>query len=481
MPLNSFSFVCSFFVFLILLTIVEGIKKFFCKSLLNRIQILLLLGFSCFFILKFDWRFLICTFLITTFCYLMGILIEKQSKKRNKKMYLTIGISVLLLILGYFKYTNFFLDSLTNVIGKSVSVFNILLPVGISFYVFSAIAYLIDIYRKEYPAVQNFIDFALYISFFPKFISGPIIKGREFFPQVRNYRGINSQAFTEGIQIFAFGMFEKTVLADHLNLFVNDVFYSPSAYNTGTVFLAIISYSLQIYFDFTGYSAMATGIAKIVGFDFCSNFNLPYIAKDFSDFWRRWHISLSSWFKDYLYIPLGGSKKGIFRTYLNLMLVMLISGLWHGAGWTFILWGLLHGLMSCLDHFVKSHKIHIPQWISVPLTFIMVSLFWVFFRADSISNGLDVLRAAFTIHSGISQPFTWTFFAIFCLIISTIFAYFHSKEQNTQDKAGHLYINGYYPVLDLSKVKNLTLFFVFCGLILIFGYFGNTVFIYGNF
>ncbi len=226
---------------------------------------------------------------------------------------------------------------------------------------------------------------------------------------------------------------------------------------------------------------MAIGISKILGFDIKANFNLPYIAKNVSDFWKRWHISLSSWFQDYLYIPLGGSRKGKSRTYFNLMVVMLISGLWHGAGWTFIVWGGLHGLSSCIVKAFGKSLDKQGNAVNIVFTFISVTLFWVVFRADNFQNAVDVWTGMFTIHTGISQPFTWSFFAIACLIGATIAAYKHSKKLGLTDKRGRLEINGYYPIMDLSKFWSLVVFFTFCGLTIIMGYFGNTAFIYGAF
>lgn len=304
------------------------------------------------------------------------------------------------------------------------------------------------------------------------------MRGKDFFPQVKKYRGVKLSAFAAGIQIFVFGLFKKIVLADHLGVFVDDVFFAPTAYNTATVILAVISYSLQIYFDFSGYSDMAIGVAKIVGFDFKPNFNFPYIAKGMSDFWKRWHISLSSWFQDYLYIPLGGSRKGELRTYINLIIVMAVSGLWHGAGITFIVWGVLHGISSCVSRVItKCGKAEgkVVDVIRAVVTYIVVALLWVVFRASDFTNAWNVWKGMFTIHDGIFQPYTWTFFALACLVVATIMAIVIAKRD------GEKYVNGYYPILDLSKVIPMAIFFTFCGLTILLGYFGNTAFIYGRF
>lgn len=486
MALNSFNFlVCLAFLFVLML-ILEVIKKLTKSRILSSVQLIALLLFSYSLVFLADWRFGACILFATALTYLLALVMEKAESTRAQKAFLSVGVSALVLMLGYFKYTNFFISGFCALFSVQPSTLNIILPVGISFYTFSAIAYLIDVYRKKYDAAKNIIFFSLYIVFFPKLSSGPIVRGKIFFPQVENYRGIKVKNVCDGIQIFVFGLFKKIVLADHLGVFVNNVYSSPSAYSTATVILAVLSYSLQIYFDFSGYSDMAIGISKMLGFDFERNFNLPYIATSFSDFWRRWHISLSSWFMEYLYFPLGGSIKGTLCTCANLLIVMLISGLWHGAGITFILWGLLYGIASCIEHLLKKknavkNRCPILNSIKAIVIFIVVTIFWIPFRATSLSNMLDVLKGCFTLQHGIWHPYSWTFFALLCLIVSIIFAVIKSKRNGIKDKNGQLYINGYYPLMNLKKFVPLCVFFIFCGLTLILGYFGNTAFIYGAF
>lgn len=279
----------------------------------TKIQLLLLLLASYAFVLYADWRFGLSLFAVTLFTYLDALLIDNfRGREVPRKICLFLGIIVLLSFLGYFKYSGFFLESLGKLINMKFAgerVLHLFLPLGISFYVFSTLAYLVDVYRGEYPAERNFIIFALYIAFFPKLLAGPIVRGRDFMPQIRAYGGLDLAALQTGLQIFVFGFFKKKVLADHLAVFVDDVFHAPVAFSSGTILLAVVSYSLQIYFDFSGYSDMAIGSARMLGFDFKPNFNLPYVSENISDFWGRWHISLSSWFRDYLYIPLGGNRK----------------------------------------------------------------------------------------------------------------------------------------------------------------------------
>ena len=470
MTLNSFHFVVYFAAFVVVLSLLQLVRRKY--EVVGKLQLILLLLFSYFFIYKSSWKFCVCVLAYTCFVYVAGLFAKKN------KVVLATGIIVSILMLGYFKYTNFFISEFGRIFGADTVILNIILPLGISFYTFSGLAYLIDIYRETYPAEKNFLNVALYISFFAKITAGPIIRGKDFFPQVKKYRGVELSAFAVGIQIFVFGLFKKIVLADNLGVFVDDVFFVPTAYNTATVILAVISYSLQIYFDFSGYSDMAIGVAKIVGFDFKPNFNLPYIAKGMSDFWKRWHISLSSWFQDYLYISLGGSRKGEPRTYINLIIVMAISGLWHGAGITFIVWGVLHGISSCISRVITKSGKAVRKGIDVLrtiATYIVVALLWVVFRASDFTNAWNVWKGMFAIHDGIFQPYTWSFFAMACLLISTILAVVKAN------KNGDKYVNGYYPILDLSKTIPLAIFFTFCGLTILLGYFGNTAFIYGRF
>jgi alginate O-acetyltransferase complex protein AlgI len=472
MSLHSFSFLLFFAAIVAVMTALQLARIKLPAA--GALQLWFLLLCSYFFLLKTDWRFCACIAVVTLLTYGLGRRIEKTRSARL----LIGGITALLLFLAYFKYTNFFVNNLRTLLGLDSVTLHIILPLGVSFYIFSALAYLIDVYRGDYPAEKNLMRVAPYIAFFPKLTAGPIVRGRSFFPQVKAYRGIRWDAFKAGIQIFVFGLFKKIVLADHLGVFVDDVFRAPTAFNTGTVVLAAISYSLQIYLDFSGYSDMAIGASKILGFDFEPNFNLPYLSQNVSEFWKRWHISLSSWFRDYLYIPLGGSRKGTARTYLNLMVVMLVSGLWHGAGWTFLAWGALHGIACCAGKAAGKYLKVLGPYGNGIITFVFVTLFWVVFRADNIDTAVQAWTGVFTAHGGISQPYTWSFFAMACVAAATVFAWLHGRKMNHTEKAG---INGYYPVLDLSKFWSLAAFFTFCGLTILMGYFGNTAFIYGAF
>ena len=481
MGLNSFSFIVQMIALTVTMLLLQLLRK---KSdIWKNIQIFLLFLYSYYFIGSVDFRFAVCVAFVTIIAYVSGCIIDSTTRLTSNKHFVAyVGGTALLLILVYFKYTNFFIESFNRVFGMNIGLLKLILPIGISFYSFSALSYLIDVYNCRYKAEKNLLTFGLYMAFFPKITAGPIVRWKEFREQIDEYRGVSLKELSVGIQIFVFGLFKKMVLADHLGVFVDDVFQMPTAFSTGTVILSAISYSLQIYLDFSGYSDMAIGIAKIMGFDFKANFNLPYISRDFSDFWSRWHISLSQWFRDYIYIPLGGNRKGEIKTYANLIIVMMISGLWHGAGWTFILWGMLHGIASCVSRSVKKTIIYREyeggtalRIIEVMITFIVATLFWTIFRAENFTKVSIYLRALFSIHDGIKQPYTWSFFAMLCMIFATVMAFLKAKSD------GLNVVNGYYPMLDLTKIWGLILFFTFCGLTVLLGYYGNTAFIYGGF
>ncbi len=468
MALNNFSFMIFFILVLAVMFILQILRRR--SGSFSNLQKALLLVFSYAFIMLSDWRSCVVIALYSLFVYAVGY----KVKGNRKLLILTIAVSVA--ALAYFKYTNFLLEGVSGLLGISDPVIlRIILPLGISFYIFTGLSYVIDVYRGNWSTEKSVIDVLLYLSFFPKVISGPIVRPHTFFPQAKKYRGLEWKAFRAGIQIFVFGLFKKMVIADHLGVFVDDVFAAPAAYDTVSVIWAVISYSMQIYFDFSGYSDMALGLSKILGFDLEPNFDLPYTADGISDFWKRWHISLSSWLRDYLYFPLGGSRKGKGRTYVNLIIVMTVSGLWHGAGWTFILWGFLHGLLSCLEKIFGKFRSRVPKGIRIVVTYIMVANLWVFFRADSIRNALDVLTGMYTMHTGIFQPYTWTGFAVTVLLIATVMAWRRSHKNSE----GH--VNGYYPILNLGSIWQLALFLFVCGVTVIMGYYGDTAFIYGAF
>ncbi len=400
----------------------------------------------------------------------------------RSKIKFIVGVIAPLASLVVFKYLNFFVTSFCTVfqIINNCSL-KIILPVGISFYTFQSLSYVIDVYRGKQEKEKDFLEYALYISFFPQLVAGPIVLAGRFLPQLKQYRKLKLYNIEIGVQIFLFGLFKKIVLADNLSVFVDDVFRSPQLFNSATIWLAAISYTLQIYLDFSGYSDMAIGCAKCMGFDLCKNFDLPYLSKNISEFWKRWHISLSTWLKDYLYIPLGGNRKGTVRTYVNLLLTMLIGGLWHGSSWTFVAWGGLHGVALCLDKlrmkFFGSKRMvpFIRTCLGILCTDLVVCLLWIFFRAESFSVALSMLQGMFCPQQGIQQMYSWSFVALVLFAAYVFIAYRKSKKADKSDWTA------FYPIFDLSTIKGLLIFFVTLFLTLGLAYVQSNPFIYFQF
>lgn len=428
-----------------------------------------LLAASLFFIVYSDWR---CLFILL----LMGFVTYFTAK--NTK-YIKFGIIFDIAVLCVFKYFNFFIESFPFT-------FRLVMPLGLSFFVFSSIGYLVDVYRGDMECM-SLSESLLYLSYFPKFTSGPILKSKDYVNQIRQRRNINYKGFEEGIEIFVFGLFKKVVLADRLAVFVDQVFDTPKAFGSLTIVFAVISYSLQIYLDFSGYSDMAIGISRMLGIKLPRNFNIPYLSNNVTEFWKRWHISLSDWLMNYLYIPLGGSRKGTARTYVNLMLTMMLGGLWHGSGLNFLIWGALHGLalvihklwMNATHSDKKEHGI-LSRLLSTALTFIFVSFTWIFFRADTPSKAIDIIKGIFSFRAGLQQPYYWSFVSIVLIGIASLIAVYKSRGNNRR-KLNMCKVEGIYPLMDLSRFWNLVFFFVGCGLTLALFYADANPFIYGAF
>ncbi len=336
------------------------------------------------------WRmdFLFLLFGTTVWVYTFAILVERNLGSRHAKLFLTIGIAGCLAVLGIFKYLNFFIDSFAALMGTDAQGLGVhwrlILPIGISFYIFQSISYLVDVYRRDTPATRNFIDLAAYKALFPQLIAGPILRFRDLAGQFQS-RQHTLEKFTDGTSLFVIGLAKKVLLADPIAPIANTVFASSHP-TMAEAWLGAIAYAMQLYFDFSGYSDMAIGLGLMIGFQFRPNFDNPYISRSITEFWRRWHISLSSWLRDYLYIPLGGSRLGPTRTYVNLVLVMLLGGLWHGANWTFVLWGGWHGGWLALERATGWNRIADTRWIALPGTLLVVLLGWVMFRADSVAD-----------------------------------------------------------------------------------------------
>lgn len=315
-----------------------------------------------------------------------------------------IGIVVNVLVLFIFKYLSFTINSLSEaaqMLGFNGWTFtNIVLPVGISFYIFQSISYLVDIYRKDAPVQKSIKNLALYISMFPQLVAGPIVRYNSIAQDIERKREISFDVFILGLKIFIIGLAKKVLIANQMAVIADTMFAQDAAYLTAlNAWIGALAYTFQIYFDFSGYSDMAIGLGLMIGFKFPINFNYPYISYSITDFWRRWHISLSSWFKDYIYIPLGGNRVKVSRMYLNLLIVFIITGIWHGANWTFLVWGLFHGFFLVLEKFTglnKMEKYKPFRWI---ITMVIVITAWVFFRADTIHDALLYIKAMFGFNS----------------------------------------------------------------------------------
>ena len=396
------------------------------------------------------------------------------------------GIVFALSALGYFKYTNFFLDTLGRLFGREHTALHLLLPLGISFYTFSAISYIVDVHRKKTER-RSLPDVALYLSFFPKLTSGPIQRCSDFFLQMDKPRQVGWKSISVGCQIFVFGMFKKLVLADRLSVFVNQVYRSPAFFDGLTLLLAAAAYSLQLYFDFSGYSDMAIGAAEMLDIRLPRNFNLPYLSHNITEFWKRWHMTLSSWLQDYLYIPLGGSRKGKARAYLNLVLTMVIGGLWHGASWNYVLWGLINGLGLVVHKLFSGGRREkkynlLNNTLSVLATFCFVSVSWVFFRTETLQDAVTVLTRIVSFAPGVRHLYLWLFVILGVYVVCAAVAAVRSRPlRGTQKKKNRSYVEGFYPLLNLDSFWGLTGFLVFAGMTLALAYTGGSPFIYGGY
>lgn len=382
----------------------------------TSLRILYVCLFSLFFYYKSSGWYVLLLLLATTSDFVLAKEIAATSVKQDRKMWVTISIIINLAVLTYFKYFNMLgslaclaLSELGVILDKPSWIltewkpWDIILPVGISFYTFQTMSYILDVYRREIKPLNRWIDYAFYVSFFPQLVAGPIVRAKDFIPQIHKRPFLSRRASAEALVLIMSGLIKKTIISDYISLnFVDRVFDAPNLYTGLENLVAVYGYALQIYCDFSGYSDMAIGIALILGFRFNINFDSPYQSASITEFWRRWHISLSSWLRDYLYIPLGGNRKGTIRTYVNLIITMLLGGLWHGASLKFVLWGGIHGL-SLAAHKLwcryfpssasPSHQL--PWWrrsLGRIITFHLVCLSWILFRADSMQVAKDILH-----------------------------------------------------------------------------------------
>ncbi len=430
---SSSLFLLLFFIFF---SIYRGLKH------CHRLRILFVSLFSIYFYYKSGgWYFLLLIFMVTS-DFLIGKIIAQESCKKLKRRWLTLSLCIDLSLLGFFKYFNFIGNALSNLVAwvgvmlgngdfstiewQEVS---IILPVGISFFTFQSISYVVDIYRGDVKPLPRWIDYLFYISFFPQLVAGPIVRAKDFIPQIARTPRLTRGDFGRGLVLVMVGLFKKVVISDYISVnFVDRVFDAPTLYSGIENLLASYGYTLQIYCDFSGYSDMAIGIALFLGFRFKKNFDVPFNSATITEFWRRWHISLSSWLRDYLYIPLGGNRKGKVRTYLNLLITMLLGGLWHGAAWQFILWGAMHGValalhkayLTLFPRAKVSGKKMKPLWriVGIFLTFHFVVFAFVFFRANSMDTAWSLLQQiGLHFHPEIFPQFITGYSGVFSLLL----------------------------------------------------------------
>ncbi len=394
-----------------------------------------------------------------------------------RKTFLVFGVVLNLLILFFFKYFNFVADNVVLVLEYAgvrmyVPDFKILLPIGISFYIFKALGYMIDVYRGDVEPEKNFIRYALFVSFFPQLVAGPIERSYNLLPQFKEIHRFDYNAVMAGINMMIWGYFLKLVLADRCGIYVDSIFNNVNQHNGGSYLVASFLFPFQIYGDFAGYSLIAIGAAKVMGFDLKENFRRPYLSCSVGEFWHRWHISLSTWFRDYLYIPLGGNRVGKLRNYFNLFVTFVVSGIWHGANWTFLCWGELHGILLCIEKALKIGKKNytgLRKFCHWAATFVLVSFAWILFRANSIEDAGTIIKGIF-FNIGIPKPEFAIFLAIiFAMIIMIL------KELGEEYKWGIRIANSHVWVVRHLYIVMMIAY------ILLFGVLGGDQFIYLQF
>jgi len=402
-----------------------------------RIQNLLIVIASYVFYGWWDWRFLLLMVFSISVDYLAGLVLSKQQDPRIRKVTLGISFLVNFGFLGFFKYFNFFLDNFTAVfsfLGHPIMAksLNIILPVGISFYTFQALSYTIDVYNRKVEATKDYISFSAFVSFFPQLVAGPIERASHLLPQFYRKRVFDYPKSVDGLRQVLYGLFKKVVIADNCAYYANMIFNNSTDYSGSTLVIGALFFAFQIYGDFSGYSDIAIGVARLFGFDIMRNFAFPYFSRDIAEFWRRWHISLTTWFRDYLYIPLGGSRGNFWIKVRNIFVVFIVSGFWHGANWTFIAWGALNAIYFLPLLLLNKNRSHLeivargklfPSFkdvLNISVTFFLTILAWVFFRAENVAHALNYIAKIFS-HSLFQSPEIFPkriilFISLFCTI-----------------------------------------------------------------
>ena len=403
-------------------------------------RILFVTLFSYYFYYKSSGTYFFLLALVTVCDFLLAQWMDRTEGRWKRKGLVTLSLGVNLGLLAYFKYTNFLGGVIASLMGGEFTALDIFLPVGISFFTFQSLSYTIDVYRKDIKPLTNILDYAFYVSFFPQLVAGPIVRARDFIPQIRKPLFVSQEIFGRGIFLILSGLFKKAIISDYISVnFVERIFDNPTLYSGLENLMGVYGYALQIYCDFSGYSDMAIGIALLLGFHFNLNFNSPYKSASITEFWRRWHISLSSWLRDYLYISLGGNRKGKFRQYLNLIITMFLGGLWHGASWNFVLWGTFHGIALAAHKFIMGHfssfkalGCEMKPWrrvLGVLITFHVVCFGWILFRATSMKAVGEMFRQIFTnFHPEVFMQFVLGYKGVFALMVIGYVLHFMPKR-----------------------------------------------------
>ena len=441
---------------------------------------------SYFFYACWDWRFLSLILFSTITDYAVGLWLNKVSTERKRKVLLTISIIVNLSFLGFFKYYNFFVENFVDIFrlfGRELNIhtLNIILPVGISFYTFQTMSYTIDVYRRKLDATKDFVAFAAFVSFFPQLVAGPIERATNLLPQFQQKRTFDYNAAVNGMRQILWGLFKKVVVADNCAILVNQVFADYGNYNGSTLLLATIFFAFQIYGDFSGYSDIAIGTSRLFGFNLMRNFNYPYFSRNIAEFWRRWHISLTTWFRDYLYIPLGGSRGSKTQIIRNTFIVFLVSGFWHGANWTFLAWGAFHALLFLpliltnknrgYTNIVAQGKLFptFKEFLQMCFTFSLVLIGWIFFRSETLPDAFYYIEHIFN-STFLPFPITGEWRNIVFIFILLIIEWINRGQQYALEQFG------------LKWKRWLRWLFYYLLIILIFAFSGNAQeFIYFQF
>lgn len=477
MTFNSFIFwivfPCIFAIYWLLPDQIGGGK--FCKGGAKPRNWFLILAS---YILYANWKpaYTLILFAITLLTYFGARFIEAKEERRKFGVIFSLATLVLipLLVFKYYNFVNESIWSLLSSVGLRYELrgLNWAIPVGISFYTFQALGYLFDVYYKKERAEKSFIDYALFVCFFPQIFSGPISKAEELLPQIKQKRIFNYEKGVQGLKLLLWGMFLKLVLADRLGLYVDKVMGDYNMYDGPTCVLSAVFYSLQIYGDFAGYSLMAIGVAELLGFELINNFKRPYFSVSITDFWRRWHISLSRWLKDYVYIPMGGSRCSKLRNYWNIFMTFLVSGIWHGANWTYIVWGIIHGVAQIIEKAVGLNNKEtrgIWRFVRIVVTFAIVTLAWVFFRMPTLGDAVAYVGHSFS-SFGMPSVLSVTNFAIYVMAIAIVL-FKESREE---------FFPNAFRILNKGYVKWVEYVVIFC-LILLCGALDSGSFIYGSF